>query len=684
MKKKISKLVALACVPVLLFAGCSDSETNEAQTTTAEATTQGGSGQSDSKTDGEVGLDYKFAGNEAEKAGYAEGTITLSSSEKGQYKLYWSDDSGALKGYFEIASLDVEAGKTADYTFAYHTAIPADATKVIAVDASNTAEYPTVGDAAAVYDIPATKQLSVSSADALYTFSSYSDIHIDEEHFGETPAYWWEYSEDHWANALDYSKELGVDFIVASGDQVTNASYDTLDKEWQAYQLILSQSDYVNPIYESGGNHEVRQDGVVEAELQAYVKGSGLDGSLETLGSGKSYYSITEPKTGDLFIFMSLESGYRPAKYDEFTDEQLDWVEKLLKENYGKGKNIYIVQHALISGYGSGDDLETPYYSGSMNPELETTKRFISLIESYPDTVWISGHSHENFSLGYNYTDNNGTSCDMIHNPSVSNPTNVTDGAIDYTFYENASQGYYVQTFENAIIFNGADLIARKIYPAYSYIMDGKTSLAEQSEAETVLYHDVEVTDATLRSVLANVNTVLGIYYEYSSYDQYQTLKSYYYDYKDVDTTSMTADEVLEAYSKLRLAISYLHQVVLFTNGVEYEVVIPEPVVENTATRETELLLRIHYHRADGAYDPWTVWLWTDGDGTDNAFTGTDDYGVYLEYTVNAGASEVGFIVRTEAWEKDFDGDQFIAVGNVEGDVLDVYIESGVEGYTTK
>ena len=60
--------------------------------------------------------------------------------------------------------------------------------------------------------------------------------------------------------------------------------------------------------------------------------------------------------------------------------------------------------------------------------------------------------------------------------------------------------------------------------------MDGKTSLAEQSEAETVLYHDVEVTDATLRSVLANVNTVLGIYYEYSSYDQYQTLKSYYYD----------------------------------------------------------------------------------------------------------------------------------------------------------
>lgn len=694
MRKRTTKLAALLCVAVLSLAGCGSKQSDVAETEVAatettveeaETTTEMTTEATTETTTSEVSLSYEFTGQDAAKAGYAEGTVSLSSSEAGTYQLFWSDDSGALKGYYPIADLEVAAGKTAEFAFEYHTVIPVEATKVIAVNAQAAKEYPTVSEAAAVFDIPAEKKLGVTSEDALYTFNSYSDIHIDEEHFGETPAYWWEYSEAHWASALEYATELGTDFIVATGDQVTNANLDNLDKEWQAYQLILAQSDYVNPVYESGGNHEVRQDGAVEEELQAFITGSGLDSSLDTLALGKSYYAITEPKTGDLFIFMSLEGGYRPAQYDEFTEEQLDWVEALLEENYGKGKNIYLIQHALISGYGPGDDLETPYYGGSMNPELPTAQRFISLLEKYPEMVWISGHSHEDFALGYNYTDNNGTACSMIHNPSVSNPTHVTDGAIDYTFYENMSQGYYVQTFESAIIFNGANLCDKKIYPAYSYIIDGSTSLNEQVEEETILYKDVEVTDATLRSVLANVNTVLGIHYEFSSYDQYQTLKKYYYQYKDADTTAMSEDEVLTAYSQLRLAIAYLHQVTEFTRGVEYEVVIPEPVVEEeVVARETELLLRVHYHREDGDYTPWTVWLWGTGDGTDNAFTGEDEYGVYLEYVVEPGTAEVGFIVRTESWEKDVDADQFISVGSVEGDTLDVYIESGVEGYEVK
>ena len=476
------------------------------------------------------------------------------------YNLYWSDNTGALGRYYPIASLKVGAGETAVFQFGYHTAIPADATKVIAVNAAST-EYPTVSNAAAVFDIPADKCLGYSSADALYTFNSFSDIHIDEEHFGETPAYWWEYSEAHWAQALAYAANLGVDFIVSSGDQVTNAKLANLDKEWQAYQLILAQSDYVNPIYESGGNHEVRQDDNVSLELQMFITGSGLNGSIDTLAAAKPYYTVTEPATGDLFIFMALEGGYRPAQYDEFTTEQLDWVENLLRENYGKGKNIYIIQHALIKGYGPGDDPVTPYYSGSVNPELPSAQRFISLLEAYPDIVWISGHSHEDFVLDYNFTDNNGTSCNMIHNPSVGNPTHVTDGAIDYAFNENLSQGYYVQAFEKAVIFNGANLCDQKMYPAYTYIIDGNTSVKKQENKSVILEQDMEVTPGTLRSVLANVNSVLGIYYEFSSYDQYQALKKCYYEYKNVDTNAMTEAERLTAYSRLKSSIAELYQI---------------------------------------------------------------------------------------------------------------------------
>ena len=330
--RKTKKLIALSCVLALSLTACNDKEADNTETN--NPSTSSGTVNSDDKN-AEVSLSYQFSGDESAKAGYAEGVISLTSSVASSYKLYWANDTGSLKNYYEIAKLDVNAGATADFTFGYHTAIPADATKVIAVDSSITTEYPSVDEAAAVFDIPADKQLGVKSGDAIYTFNSFSDIHIDEENFGATPAYWWEYSEAHWANALDYANELGVNFIVASGDQVTNAKLETLDKEWQAYQLILSQSAYVNPIYESGGNHEIRQDDFVQEELQKFITGSGLDSSMDTLSAKKPCYSITEPNTGDLFIFMALETGYRPAKYDQFSDDQLNWLEGLLSENYG-------------------------------------------------------------------------------------------------------------------------------------------------------------------------------------------------------------------------------------------------------------------------------------------------------------------------------------------------------------
>lgn len=510
-------------------------------------------------------ISYQFQGNDASTAGFAQGTITLKSKNGGSYYLYWANNKEALSGYYPIAKLKVKKGGSKTFTFGKQTAIPADATKVIAIKSDREPKTKTVAKAEAVYSIPAKKQLKVKSSDALYTFSSYSDIHIDEEKWGHAPANWWEYSERHWAQALQYSASKKVDFIVSSGDQVTNATLANLDKEWKVYQSILANSSYVNPVYESGGNHEVRQDGSVKEELRSYAVGTGLDNSSKTINSGKTYYSVTEPKTGDLFIFMSLEGGYRPAKYDEFSDEQLNWLEKLLKENYNKGKNIFLIQHALISGYGAGDNKETPYYSGSINPELKSAKRFISLIEKYPNIVWISGHTHEDYSLGYNYSNNNGTSCNMIHNSSVGNPSHVVekDGkkTLDYTFYENNSQGYYVQTFRNAILFNGANLCDKKIYPAYCYIVKGSTDLRDKV-TESYTMADGNKTSGNVNSIRENVKNYLAVNYRYSSYNQYQKLKKTYYQYKSTDTSKMSQKEKNEAYSKFSTYMKELREII--------------------------------------------------------------------------------------------------------------------------
>ena len=504
---------------------------------------------------------YEFTGDDAQKAGYAEGTVTFVAKETGTYSLYWSDDTGALEGYYEIAKVDITndaAGK--EILFAPNTAIPADATKLIAVMGTDT----TVKEAVAVYDIPVEKQLGYKSEDAIYTFNSYSDIHIDEEKWGEVPAYWWEFSEQHFAQALDFSTKKNVDFIITSGDQVTNATYRNMENEWKSYQYILSASDYVNPIYEASGNHEIRQAGLEEEGLADFIFATGLDSAKKTIKDMKPYYSITEPNSGDLFIFMALEGGYKPAKDDEFSEEQLQWVEGLLKDNYNKGINIYVIQHANIGGYGPGDDVENPYYEGGMDTTLASNARFKAILEEYKDIIWISGHTHEAYELGYNYTNNDGNSCHMIHNSSVGNPTYVTEGEIDYSFNENISQGYFVEVFEKSILFNGANLCDGKIYPQFCYIIDGHTVAKEV--AEKTYRTDWSMTPGKARSIQANAKSVLGVYYEYSSYDTYQRLKKSYYKYIDADINTMTNEELSSMYDELGKGIKSLCELV---EGVE-------------------------------------------------------------------------------------------------------------------
>ena len=290
-------------------------------------------------------------------SGYAQGTISLYAEKSGTYKLYWADDQSALTGYYPIAELSMKDNSTKTVTMGYHTVIPANATKLIATTGSLN-----VSDAYAVYNIPFSRRLENESGRLLYTFSTYSDIHIDKGNF------WYVNAEANLKQALDFSTKMGSDYIIVSGDCVTNDSGP--DKECEVYEKILSKSDYVNPIWESDGNHDLRQD--VSSGLKSFIKASGTDGS----DSGKPYYYMIEPKTGDMFIFMALELNKSPGKYDVLTDEQLDWVTDLLEKNYND-RNIFLIQHAPVKGFGAGDRMDDPYYSGLMNPSKDSQNSFL-------------------------------------------------------------------------------------------------------------------------------------------------------------------------------------------------------------------------------------------------------------------------------------------------------------------
>ncbi len=450
------------------------------------------------------------------KSGYAQGKLYLYAEKDATYKLYWANDQKALDGYYPIGELKLKAGNTGTIDLGYHTVIPANATTILATTGSlNTA------DAYSVCRIPKDKRFNTASGNFLYSFSAYSDIHIDKG------SGWYVNAEANLKQALRYSKNKGTDYIVVSGDCITNDSGP--DKEWDAYTKILSKSDYVNPVWESDGNHDLRQD--VSSGLKSFIKASGTDGSK----SGRSYFYTIEKNTGDMFIFMSLELSKSPQKEEVFSDDQLAWVKDLLEKNYGD-RNIFLVQHAPIKGFGAGDRMSKPYYGGLMKQDLKSTKEFKALLEKYPDIIFLSGHTHEDFVMDYNYSNENNKAANMIHTPSLAGSTmpDSSDTGLERNGGKGFnSQGYYVEVYENEIVFYGVNITDEKIYPKYSYIMEGsRTSGCPVLNAEPEEYPEPGERTVDLTQELSRVSSILSSNYKYASYDSYQALKKYYYHYK--------------------------------------------------------------------------------------------------------------------------------------------------------
>ncbi|MBO4423262.1 MAG: type I pullulanase [Clostridia bacterium] len=91
---------------------------------------------------------------------------------------------------------------------------------------------------------------------------------------------------------------------------------------------------------------------------------------------------------------------------------------------------------------------------------------------------------------------------------------------------------------------------------------------------------------------------------------------------------------------------------------------------------EATKTIRLHYRRNDdtnndrSSYQAWNVWAWdmtNGGNGAAYEFTGYDDYGVYADLDLSVIADgkaidKLGFIVRTDTWSKDPDGDRSIDV----------------------
>ena len=85
--------------------------------------------------------------------------------------------------------------------------------------------------------------------------------------------------------------------------------------------------------------------------------------------------------------------------------------------------------------------------------------------------------------------------------------------------------------------------------------------------------------------------------------------------------------------------------------------------IQEVYAESTNTTIIIHYNRPDADYEKWNLWIWEYGrEGEVFHFTGEDEFGVYSIIELEGDIGRIGFIVRTDAWEKDVEVDRFIEI----------------------
>lgn len=93
----------------------------------------------------------------------------------------------------------------------------------------------------------------------------------------------------------------------------------------------------------------------------------------------------------------------------------------------------------------------------------------------------------------------------------------------------------------------------------------------------------------------------------------------------------------------------------------------------------------VHYAKAPGAAQDWNLWMWPfKEEGKAYPFTDKDEFGQIAKVTFDTDTNKIGFIVRTDDWQKDIGEDRFITNFDANG-TAEVWLKGGdAKIYTSK
>lgn len=430
----------------------------------------------------DISVKYEFIGDNAKRAGFAQGIITIDNKNSGfdgYYLVYYTSGSEILAGYDELASIKNSENKVF-FEIPDGTMIPTGATG-IAVFESDTHfldNPPAISTAVAKCAIPAEKQLTLGAAEVV--FGTASDVHMNYEYYNRNA-----YSK--WSTVLDFYAENNASYVIVTGDMTGDASDPTpLEQQYEDYvNLILDSKISIDSVYESIGNHGNTPNDI--GMFSEYTEGSD---EVHAYDHSPYFYVLKEGENGakdNLFVFLwqELSAAGESAKVDNFSQAQIDWLAGVLEKYDNESTNIFLIAHSPFLNYGAGDRFKGGGYTAltTFSTDFTQNMRLKGLLQYHKDVIVMSGHTHLTLYDGQNYSDVNNEFARTVHVSSTCWPRAYTaDGTscpagtdgrksagLDY-----GSEAYLVSVYADYIVYTGYNMTTGKIIPAACLIMPTK------------------------------------------------------------------------------------------------------------------------------------------------------------------------------------------------------------------
>ena len=372
---------------------------------------------------GIVEYDFLF-----EKAGFAGGTISLIPEVSGIYTLYWADANGKLANYTKLGSVTASAGKLTTYSIHQNTAIPAGATRLIAVSSSGAQRTYS-------FAIPESRQFR---SQKLYTFGAIADTHQGTRYGEESLPY------NRFIKAGKILSGMNAILVGICGD----ISYENIEREYYLHGEAVKEIhayDPTMPIYTVTGNHEAKYTGFSREWYFKYAREivEYQTAYKEIFTDDNDLDYVVELPDGSVIIFLhQVYYDYNTATSRLLDDYQLDWLGERLEEY--KDRTVFLFFHSQMQGkvgdFNDGSDrLDMCTYT-------EDYKRLDTYFKQYTNVIFLNGHSHNSFDNVLNaqkadrvINEYNGEYATLVHLPSLG----------------QSQTGHIVHVYEDCIIFEG-------------------------------------------------------------------------------------------------------------------------------------------------------------------------------------------------------------------------------------